>query len=147
VDDLISTAVAAMRRFPSLGDVELYRILVADGLEAALAARLVEFLPMAYCRLLLKDSGVRFPNTFQRMQARGKNSSARLLSSEPVWNAVIAFARDEAARGISRDDLLAVAGRSAEFQAVNQMLNQGSNLRDIVLTPTLLTWAEAGPDE
>jgi hypothetical protein len=146
VDDLISTAVAAMRRFPSLGDVKLYRMLVADGLKAALAARLVEFLPMAYCRLLLKDSGVRFPNTFQRRQARGKSSSERLLSSEPVWNAVIAFARDEAARGISPDDLLAVAGRSAEFQAVNQLLNNGSQLRNIALTPTVLMWRDEGPD-
>ena len=145
VNAVISKAVAAMRSAPSSGDVEIYGMLVADGLKPAVAARLVEFLPMAYCRLLLKDSGVRFPNTFQRKQANGKISSERLLSSEPVWKAAIAFARDESERGISRGDLLAVAARSAEFQVVNQMLNQGSNLRDIALTPALLMWQEAGP--
>ena len=89
---------------------------------------------------------MQFPNTFQRRLTNGTISSERLLSSEPVWNDAIEFARDEAERGISGEDLLAVAGRSAEFDAVNQLLNKGSNLRDIVLTPTLLTWLETGPD-
>jgi hypothetical protein len=146
VDDLISTAVAAMRRFPSHGDVELYRMLVAGWIEKQRSRRVSSNSAHG-----LLSASQRFGSAIfeylSKEAGESKNSSERLLSSEPVWNAVIAFARDEAARGISRDDLLAVAGRSAEFQAVNQMLNQGSNLRDIVLTPTLLTWAEAGPDE
>jgi len=147
VTDLISKAVAAMRSSPSSGDVEIFRTLVTDGLKPLVAARLVEFLPMAYCRLILRDSGVRFPNTFQRRLTNGTISSERLLSSEPVWNDAIAFARDEAKRGISREDLLVVAGRCAEFQAVNQMLNDGSQLKDIAVTPTVLMWRETGPDK
>jgi hypothetical protein len=79
------------------------------------------------------------------MKKNGKVSPERLLSSEPLWNEVVAFARYEAKLGVSREDLFTIAGRSAEFDAVNQMLNSGSNLSDIVLTPTLLTWPEDGP--
>lgn len=146
MNDLISKAVALMRSSPSSGDPEIHRMLVTDGMKPALAARLVEFLPMAYCRLLLKDSGVRFPDTFQRRQATGKISSERFLSSEPIWKAVTTFAASEAERGISRDDLLSVAGRSAEFQALNQLLNKGAKLRNIVLTPTVLMWRDAGSE-
>jgi hypothetical protein len=145
MNDLISKAVATLRRSPSSGDAEIHRSLVAEGFEPALAARLVEFLPIAYCRVLFENSGVRFSDSFLRRPAVGE-SSERLLSSDPVWGEVIAFARDEVERGVSRNDLLAVAGRGAEFDALNQMLNKGSNLRDIILTPMLFTWPEDGPD-
>ncbi|MGA2347653.1 MAG: hypothetical protein ABSF93_16695 [Candidatus Sulfotelmatobacter sp.] len=142
MNDLIAKAVAAFRDSPSSGDLEIYRKLTAGGLESALAARLVEFLPMAYCHELLVHSGVRFATTFQRRLANGKNSSERLLSSEPVWRAAMLFARDEVERGVSKIDFLAIAGRSAEFQVVNKLLNSGSKLSDLALTPTLLTWPE-----
>jgi hypothetical protein len=145
VNELISKAVAAFRSSPSRGDIEIHEALIAEGLEAQTAARLVEFLPMAYCRLLLGNSGVQFSSSFQRQEANSQVSSERQLSSEPVWDGVVAFAREEVKRGASPKDLIAVAGRSAEFDAVNQMLNKGSNLKDIVLTPTLLTWPEVGP--
>jgi hypothetical protein len=39
-----------------------------------------------------------------------------------------------------------VAGRSAEFQAINQLLNKGAELKNLVLTPTSLRWPENGPE-
>src|ERR1700730_9205270 len=100
---------------------------------------------MAYCRVLFENSGVRFSDSFLRKLAASEISE-RLLSSEPVWAEGMSFARDEVERGISRKDLLAVAGRGAEFYAVNQMLNKGSSLSDLILMPMLLSWPEDGPD-
>jgi hypothetical protein len=145
MNDLIAKAVATLRGSPSSTDGEIHRLLVADGIRPAIAARLVEFLPMAYCRLLLEHLGARFSRTFRRRLEDGEISAERYLSSEPVWNAVVAFARNEADRGVKAKDLVAVAGRSAEFDAANQLLNKGSKLENVAFAPTLLTWPEGGP--
>src|SRR5437667_8608211 len=120
----LSNAVAVFRRSPNLGDDEIHRAIVAAGVEPRLADRLIEFLPIAYCRLILANSGARFSDMFQRILPSGI-SEKRSFSSEPVWNAALAFARAEVKSGVSREDLLAVAARSAECHAANQLLQKG----------------------
>ena len=100
---------------------------------------------MAYARVLLENSGVRFPNCYERRLQDGMLDK-RPLSSEPVWNAALEFASVEAASGVSKQDFMAVAMRSAEFQAANELLNGGSKLSDIRFTPCLLLWPEEGPE-
>jgi len=77
--------------------------------------------------------------------ANGQITPEQPLSSEPIWNGVLAFAKAETNRRISREDLLAVAARSAEFNAANQLLNGGSRLKDMIFTPVVFPWAEDGP--
>jgi len=93
---------------------------------------------MVYCRLLLRDTGVRFPDSFCRILPDGSISSEQAFNSEPIWNAAVNFARREASRGIPADDLLSVAGRSPEFDAANQLLQRGCVLEDIALTSPVL---------
>lgn len=143
--ELISRAVAVLRESPDCSDEEVFCKLVRTGVERQQAARLVEFLPMAYCRLIFGKAGTRFSSTFQRRTANGELSSERPLSSEPLWEEVVSFAKAEARRGAAERDLLAVAGRSAEFDGVNQLLNRGSKLEDLVLTTALLKWPQEGP--
>jgi hypothetical protein len=145
VKDFISKTVSAFRSSPNSSDAEIHRMLVADGIKPAVAARLVEFVPMAYCRLLLERSGARFPDTFRRLLPDGRLSAEKRLSSEPIWDVVSEFARNEARVGISSGDLLVVAGRSAEFDAANRLLNKGANLKDVAFTSVVLTWTEDGP--
>lgn len=52
------------------------------------------------------------------------------------------YAEDEMTRGITRPDVLAIAMRSAEFDAVNQLLNGGSELKNVILTPVVLLEAD-----
>ena len=42
--------------------------------------------------------------------------------------------------------MLMVAGRSAEFQAINQMLDKGAELKNAALTTISLLWPEGGPE-
>jgi hypothetical protein len=144
--DFIALALSAIRDSTESDDVTLHRKLVVEGLTRSLAARLVEFLPMAYCRLMLEPSGVHFSNSFQRRLTDGQVTPEQPLSSQPIWNEVLAFAKSEIDHGISPEDLLAVAGRCAEFDAVNQLLNRRSKMKDIHLTPVVLLWPEQGPD-
>lgn len=59
----IERAVVLLRD-SSRGDDEIRQALVAAGVEWSIASRLVEFLPMAYCRALLEPAGAQFPETF-----------------------------------------------------------------------------------
>src|SRR5262249_24038236 len=95
------------------------------------AARLVAFLPSVYCRLMLRNSGAKFSNMFRRSQP-GDISQELPLSSDPIWNAALAFASAELQSGVSKMDIFILAARSAEFDAANQLLNRVSKLEDIV---------------
>ena len=83
MNPVIAEAVAMFREFPNAPDEEILRRLVATGCQRVMAARLVEFVPMAYCRVLLADSGVRFSDSFQRKLGGGSLSANRLLEEEP----------------------------------------------------------------
>jgi len=141
MNETISKAVAIFRGSRSAEDNELHRSLVKAGIESEVAARLIEFLPMAYCRLTLAASGARFPNVFRRVLQDG-TFEERPLSSEPVWNAAVAFAEGESERGVPAEDLLAIAARSAEFHAANQLLQGGAKLENLAFEPTVLKRVE-----
>jgi hypothetical protein len=142
----ITTAVSVFRSCPEMTDEEIYRVLVSKDIERRLAARLVEFLPAAYCRVILEPTGARFPDTFQRLRKDGTTVEPVPLASEQVWTAALDCARGEIGRRLSRDDKLGLAGRSAEFRAANDLLKRGSKLQNIVFTPAVYQWPEEGPE-
>lgn len=142
---VISKAVAIFRESPTASDEEICRRIVWAGIERETAARLVELLPMAYCRLILADSGTRFSDRFQRKLIDGSLSPERALATEPLWQDALSFAIEEKQSGVTGKDLLAIAAHSAEFDVANQLLNQGAKLADIVLTTPVFQWPEGGP--
>jgi hypothetical protein len=142
----ISKAVKVFRGNPNMEDEEVFHSLVKQGMERQLAARIVEFLPIAYSRLVLGKSGARFSDVFQR-NIPGEEVIEKPLSEEPVWHAALDFGRAEISRGISGHELLLLAAHSAEFRAANQLLNAGSKLEKLVFTPPVLTWPEYGPEQ
>lgn len=131
----ISKAVAIFRSSPNLKDLELCRELVNVGFKRKQAARLVEFLPVVYCRLVFRDSGCQFADVYERRNADHK-ASTYSLSSDPIWSPLLNFASKEV--GINpNQDFLVVAARSAEFDTINTLLNAGSKLEDVRLTATV----------
>lgn len=143
MNEAIATALTIFRNSPDLDDESVFRALVHKGVERSLAARIVEFLPIAYCRVLLRKSGVQFSNSFIRV---GSPLETQSLSSIPLWSSLVAYAESEPGRGATSQQILMVAGRSAEFQAINEMLDTKAELKNLVLTPIRLPWPEDGPD-
>jgi hypothetical protein len=139
---VISKTVAIFRESPDASDDDIYRKAMAAGIEPKNAARLVEFLPMAYCRLMLASTGTRFSVMFRRRQHDGSLSHEQTLASEPLWSEIMSFAKAE---HVASKDLLAIAAHSAEFDAVNKLLNRGSKPEDISLSTAVLMWPEEGP--
>jgi hypothetical protein len=143
-DATLALAAALIRQFPLDTDDHLCRRLIVAGISAVCSARLIEFLPLAYCRVLLRGTGIRFSADFQRVLADGTLSPSRPLASEPLWNAAMEFAARQVQAGMSQQDLLAIARRSAEFDAVNQLLNRGSAPEDLILQPVIFSSSLAG---
>src|SRR5690348_15269100 len=102
----IAKAVSLFRCSPHAQDIEVYDALVEIGVDRQIAARVVELLPMAYCRVILASKGVRFAETFRRQLSETEISGPRLLSSELLWKPCLAFASSEANSGILGKDLL-----------------------------------------
>ena len=75
----ILRAVTLIRSSPHLEDDELYQTLVASGMDRRRSARLIEFLPTAYTRLILRNSGVRVSDKFQRRLPNREISFVRAL--------------------------------------------------------------------
>lgn len=140
----ILRAVNLLRASPDLQDDAIYRALVSSGMSRKIAARLVEFLPIVYSRLILRNSGARFSDTFHRSLSADV-SREQVFSSDPVWRASVAFAKLELKRGVSAQDLISIAMRSSEFDAANRLLNSGSRLQSVVFSAPVFTWPEAGP--
>jgi hypothetical protein len=140
----IQKVLSVFRSFPELDEEGVFRKLVSEGLPASRAARLLEFIPIVYCRLMLRPFGAQFSGTFRR-KGKGGIYEERPFASDALWEPVNAFARSEVDQGISKQAMLLVAGRSPEFDAANQLLNRGSKLEDLRFAPPVFLWPENGP--
>jgi hypothetical protein len=142
----LAEAARLLRSTADLEDIEVHKALVDRGFDYVVAARIVEFMPSAFAHVFFANTGVQMSSYFQRMLPDGRISESRALNEEPIWRAVLAFAHSEIATGVSKEDFMLLTMRSAEFQGVNEMLNRGSKLENLVMTPTLLPWPETGPN-
>ena len=117
-------------------DAEVRQRLTGTGVEPWLAERLVLLLPLAYTRQLLPD--VSYADGLAAPAGRVS------LRDEPVFAA--AFARAGLAR---RDEVERIALRSSEFAVINNALNAGAQLSDLVLAETALPddLGPAGPGD
>jgi hypothetical protein len=141
MNESIAKAALILRASTHLDDEAALEQLVSSGIERHLADRLVTFLPMAFASHLLVKAGARLQNYYERVLPNGDLEKVQ-LSSEPVWCASMEFYHAEISRGISRDELLALAARSAEFGAANQALNNGKKLDEGEFGPCRIQWAE-----
>ncbi len=115
------------------GPDELRAELNKAGLPVAVAAEVVEFLPIAVARAVLDGMGVRFADHYVRQTAQGQIIGHKRLDEEPVFREGLAMA-DEIGR-MGDDALMAVVNYSSEFQAINKALNSGSQSHDLTCGP------------
>jgi hypothetical protein len=138
-EETIRRAVAIFRKLVNSDDGQVCSALIESGVQPEMAEKLVMFLPIAYGRVILKKIRIRFSDTFKHPLNDG-TLAEHAFADEPIWRAIVECARDEVSRGIAGEQLLSVAARSAEFDAVNQLLNGRSTPDNIVLTPPLILW-------
>lgn len=143
--NFVATAVELFRKHQDLEELDLLKILVDNGIPIDISRRLIEFMPTAYGRVFLGNSDVNFTEYYERIDVesgKAKVIEKRKLTDNPIYVEAFKFAQEEVNYDYDKDDFWAIAGRSAEMQAINNLLNQGSNLEDITFTPLGLTWED-----
>jgi hypothetical protein len=118
-----------------LDDAAVVSQLIALSETEATAWRLVVFLPMAFIRVMFAPRGVAFSDVFQI----NDESPPRILAEEPIFAEALAFAQRFETKEKHRDYWIMVAGRGAEFDGINTLLNGGSRLEDIRLGTPLIS--------
>jgi hypothetical protein len=133
VRDAIIQAVPVFVAHPSGGPDALRAELVNAGLPAALAAEVVEFLPLAVARAMLHGMRIRFADHYVRQTAQGRVIGEKKLEEEPVYREGLAMA-DEIGR-MGEETLMAVVNWSPEYRTISQMLSTGSQADELVCAP------------
>ena len=128
-----SRAVAALHRLADRPDAEIVRALVAQGADAALAEKLVDYVPIAFGRPVLERLGVRASE--EGVLVSGGAERRFRLMNDPVFADAVALAREAYTRGSMPGDVFrAVVMRGAELRAVNEALTAGAKAQDLSLS-------------
>jgi len=131
--DKVLLTIQTLREQPSSHESEISEMLLRSDIDRREAEMLVALVPVAYGRLFFQGAGVSFTDRFVLVNSQTHEEQRGRLSAEPVFKIATLVAQDEmASRRVDRDAVLHVAGRSPEFDAINQALHAGSRLENLV---------------
>lgn len=116
---------------PQTAHETIVATLLSDGCPAELADALLDDIPSAYARIVFSALGAPQP-----IEHEGGSSTPADMSSYWHWRENMAFVNEESARGLSRDQLFAIAGLSAEIDALGSFLQSGGDPKDAVVATT-----------
>jgi hypothetical protein len=127
---------------PKLGDEELAAKLRGSGIESELAEQALALVPTASARALLARSsagtGLRFSDEAEVGMPDSGRPRVRLVDL-PLFSAASSLASQCASSSLlTSAEVLAIAGRSAEFKLVNSMLISGQSTKDLIFAPLRL---------
>ncbi|MCA9038170.1 MAG: hypothetical protein KDA91_23760 [Planctomycetaceae bacterium] len=121
--------------------VSAMRSKVGDGLGEPTLHALADFVPMAFVRIALSDSGVSLPDHFGRKDSRNRIREYRRLDEELIYREAVTLAQ---MWWQSRaDDVRYVARWNGALALVENALARGAKGSDLEFAPTLLN----GPDD
>lgn len=138
LDDAVRTAVRILQSQVHLDDEEVVRAIVEQGVHASQATRLVQFIPIAFCRFVFRGSGVQFAENYVVLGPDGQPADELPLRDEPVFREAMAQCEAAAAAGQRAPYFLPVAARSAGFKAIQDLLQRGSRPENILTSPPLI---------
>lgn len=114
---------------------QLHEYLISHGIPDFEAGEFIIFLPTAFCRRLLIE--LDWPSNYvdyysekkkiNRIYAGNKRYVVMQEETEKYWTGAP-----------NNEWILNIAGRSAEFNAINQLLNDGGKLEDVRLTESYI---------
>lgn len=118
---------------------QLLTALCHAGLTRGQAVEVAAFVPIAFGRALMTSKFITILHSgYIRVGEQGERS----LRDEPWFAAAYELAWELFLAGdqLTYQQFIAVAGRSAELNQVDRMLDQGSKFGDIMLGPAIITW-------
>ena len=127
----IQTAAEILAQNAQLDDDGIMRLLTERGLEKKLAIDLYLFLPTAFTRAMFEGRGPTFQPTYRVVDPKSGKRDAHRYDANPVYVEARRVARHWLADPERRQQCLNIAGRSAELDALNNLLHKGSKLENI----------------
>ncbi len=119
----------------SLEDDELLTLLIRNGIEENIGIEIITFLPIAFVRKWLAN--IDWPKTYLEQYSDSKKTPKRFSENQQyliIEKIVEHYWNDEP----NNDVIINIAGRSAEFNAINKLLNDGGKLADVKITETII---------
>jgi Uncharacterized protein conserved in bacteria (DUF2330) len=146
-NEAVERAVPIFAKYPVIGFAELREMLRHEGgLAHEDIDQILEFVPLAFGRGFLGDSGVSFADEYVRTDVEGRERMRKKLADEPYFREAAMYAPLVMMK-MGQEAFSAVALRSSEVRAINEALHAGSALSDLVASPPVLYWKEPGPGE
>ena len=110
------------------------KLLVDKGVNEKEAIEIILFLPICFCRQLLKD--INWPDSY--IVISNKKQTEIKYSNTESYCLIEIETKQYFKNQPSNDIILNIVSRSSEFDAINKLLNDGGNFKDIVLTKTAI---------
>jgi hypothetical protein len=118
-----------------------------EGIDEMLAGELLAFVPLAFCRAILRDQQKLFEPHYDVHDPKTDRWQYGLpFNNQPIYQTAFDVAIQWQREGRSGNAILAVAGRSAEFRGINKLLHQGSKLENIRCTAPVVLGRIADPE-
>ncbi|OYU95496.1 MAG: hypothetical protein CFE21_10150 [Bacteroidetes bacterium B1(2017)] len=116
---------------PTASDFELYSQFEEAGVFGEHAFDFFVFIPVLFCKTMLPS--VPFPDSY--FEIKNGETIKRSFKSTILFTRLKKEIQTVFIEGISQETVLKVAGRSSNFRVINEVLLEGYNLGDIVLSP------------
>jgi hypothetical protein len=125
----IQSALAAFAADEGKGWQNLVAAIEAKVGDKMLAVDLYRFLPIAYARLLLPDAQLA---DHYRQQTKQGDFTEHKLADNPLYVQIFTYLMLNPPQKGQYENLI---GYNAELNAINQALNAGSRLEDLIMAP------------
>lgn len=125
------TAIQAFNNCIDKDADDVYNEMVRLGMKEETALEMGLFMPLAFFRALMADSGIKFTEKYLDRYSDGSEQERVLADNEyyaSCYNVAAEILKEDA---ITRDQALNIVGRSSELDAVNKALQEGSKMENI----------------
>ncbi len=106
-----------------------------NGINQILTDDIYIFLPIIFCQKLLPS--VNFPQTYYEQDITG-DKEKKSFNDNASYKIIELSSDDYFKNNPDSEVILKIAGLSAEFKAINNLLINGGNLEDVKLTETII---------
>jgi hypothetical protein len=114
---------------------ELCHQLIFNDIPWEEAFELVIFLPIAFCRAMLP--GIKWPTEYVDFFSKEKKV-VKKYRDNMRYQIMEEETRQYLKNQVSSEFIINIAGRSSDFHVINDLLNQGGDLEDVILTETYI---------
>ncbi len=135
--DLARAAIDVFLAHPQADGDETVAALMRRGIGEEEAWRLYLVVPSAFCKVALADRGISFPETYLAEDPETGERTQHRWEDSPLHRAATEASHERIDAGLTQQEMSAIAGRSAEYDAIRK-LARGQDLSDIVLTESVL---------